>query len=221
MSEAKSQGLLLQAIPYLGTGRILKVFSREAGLISLFTKKKTLGSLASPFCIGEWIYRKRPGGDLYTLQDASLIDPLLGLRHSFHCLSAAGLMAQDILKSQLPIETSPALYDLLCSYFKQLHSFLHPEILSTSFRLKLLLHEGLLSLTKHCSHCPHAALHLSEGESFCSFHAPLPSIEFTQIEWEQLHLLAFASKFSLLHEIQIQPLLIEKSSILLNLGMGK
>ena len=212
MREEKNKGLLLQTIPYLGSSRILKVFTREAGLISLFTKTKNLGSLGSPFCIGEWIY-KGGKGDIYTLQDASLIDPLLDLRHSFASISSAGSMAQDILRSQLPEQASPPLYDLLGGYFKKLAQFSQPEILVISFRLKLLLHEGLLSLNTQCTRCAHKALHLSRGESFCLNHSLSTGLTFTQIEWDQLHQLAFASKFSLLNELNIPPSFMEKISV--------
>ena len=213
MTEEKSAGLLLQTIPYLGSGRILKVFTGQAGLISLFTKKKNLGSMASPFCIGEWVYKKGQR-DLYSLKDASLLDPLLGLRQSFAAISAAGSIAQDILKSQMPDEAAAPLYELACSYFKKLSEFTQPEILSTSFRLKLLLHEGLLSLKPHCTSCSEKALHLSQGESFCPNHASFKGVPFSEGEWGQLHLLAFASKFSLLRELRIKPSLIEKISFL-------
>lgn len=215
MSEEKNLGLLLQAIPYLGTGRILKVFTREAGLISLFTKKKNLGSLASPFCTGEWVYKKGLG-EIYTLKEASLIDPLLDLRKSFNSISAAGLMAQDILKSQLPEQPAESLYDLLYTYLKKLSEFTHPEVLAMSFRLKLLLHEGLLSLKTQCSQCLERALHLSKGESFCINHSLFTGLTFTQTEWDQLYQLAFASKFSLLNEQKIKHSLIEKISSLSN-----
>lgn len=215
MNETKSEGLLLQTIPYLGTGRILKIFTRESGLISLFTKKKNLGSLGSPFCIGEWIYKKG-STDLHPLKDASLIHPLLELRTSFHLLSTAGSIAQDILKSQLPITSPHHLYELLISYFKKLPQFKHPEILLISFRLKLLIHEGLLSLNAQCTRCPENAQHLLHGESFCIHHALGRGIEFSQTAWQQLHLLAFASKFSSLEHLSIESSLIEKSSLLLD-----
>jgi DNA repair protein RecO (recombination protein O) len=208
--EEKTEGLLLQTVPYLGQSRILKIFSKKEGLITLFTKKKNLNALGSPFCIGEWAYKKGKG-DMDLLQDGSLIDPLLDLRKSFAALSAAGSMAQDILTSQLPAQEALALYELLRSYFKKLPQFIHPEILAISFRLKLLLLEGLLSLKNHCAHCRAPANHLCKGESFCASHAPFPSISFTFAEWQQLHCLAFAQKFSLLQELKMEPSFIKKS----------
>jgi DNA repair protein RecO (recombination protein O) len=213
MTEEKSIGILLQAIPYLGQGRILKVFTKDFGLITLFTKKKNLGSLTSPFCIGEWVYKKGLS-DLYTLKDASLIDPLLPLRSSFAHLSCAGQIAQEILKSQLSSQKAEALYELLSCYFKQIHYFENPQVLSMSFRLKLLLHEGLLSIQSQCSRCEEMANHLSEGESFCLIHAKVNSVAFSKEEWDQLELMTFAQKFSLLQKVEVDTALIEKMGLI-------
>jgi DNA repair protein RecO len=213
--EKVSQGLLLQAIPYLGSGRILKVFTRKEGLISLFTKTRKLGSLGSPFCIGEWVYQDG-SKDLYKLKDASLVDPLLDLRTSFEAISSAGLIAQEILKSQLPSPTSPLLYELLIKYFKKLSQFTNPEILPLSFRCKLLLYEGLLSLKNTCAHCANPALCLFRGESFCPDHAPITAAIFTPLEWEQLLLLTWAPQFSLLQALEIKPPLIKKMKLILD-----
>ena len=207
--EEKQQGLLLHSIPYLNNSHILKIFTQEEGLISIFTKKKDHRALASPFCIAEWVYKKRQS-DMYTLLDGSLLDPLLDLRQSFASLSAAGSMAQDILKSQLPSQASPQLYALLCSYFKKIPQFKTPEILAISFRLKLLLHEGLLSLKPDCSLCSRPASILAQGESFCPSHAPSPNLHFTPEEWAQLHALTFASNFSSIHPLELNPSLAQK-----------
>ena len=98
--QAKSHGILLQAIPYLGKGRIFKILTEEDGLITLIAKKPSL-ALISPFCIAEWVYQKRQR-DIFTLTEYSLLDALLGLRQSYEALSTAGSMAQDLLQTQLP-----------------------------------------------------------------------------------------------------------------------
>ena len=169
--EEKTPGLLLQAIPYLGQKKILKVFT-PLGLISLFAKTSQL----TPFCIAEWVYQKTEK-ELYPLSDTTLLDPLSELRQSYNLLTAAGTMAKDLLRSQLPNKGSPELYQLACLYFKKLPA--SPDMLVASFRLKLLLHEGLLSSD------------------------PEPS--FTPTEWEQVATLAFARQFSTLYGLPAAP----------------
>ncbi len=142
MKEEKTEGLLLQSIPYLGTQTILKVFTPELGLLSLIVKK----GIFQPFCIGEWVYIEKTQG-LYPLKDASVFEHFLELRTSFAILSAAGKIGRALLQSQLPGKGG-GLYALAIAYLKKLPQFSHPETLVCSFFLKLLLHDGLLSLKK-------------------------------------------------------------------------
>jgi hypothetical protein len=173
MTEEKTQGLLLQSIPYLGQQKILKVLTADHGLISLFAKSGKFPT--TPFCIAEWVYRASHK-ELHSLKDATLLDPLLELRQDFAILSTAGAIAQDLLRTQFPNRKAP--FALACAYLKKLPA-LNPKILLASFRLKLLLHEGLLSPERE----------------------PL----FTPTEWEQISTLAFARQFSLLEGLQAAP----------------
>jgi DNA repair protein RecO len=210
--QIKSQGILLQVIPFLGKGRVFKVFMNDAGLITLMAKKPS-HALFSPFCIAEWIYRKKQS-EMVALTEGSLIDSLLDLRQSYAALTAAGSMAKDLLRTQLPEKPSPGLYSLLSSYFKKIVVFEHPSVLAASFRVKLLLHEGLLALQTICAHCDQEASFLAQGESVCPAHISPFAIGFSPAEWQILHRLAFARQFSLLQEIDGAPALNEKISAL-------
>ncbi|HSX25924.1 MAG TPA: DNA repair protein RecO [Chlamydiales bacterium] len=175
--EEKCQGVLLQSIAYLGKKRILKIVTPEEGLLTLMAK--SMSALTTPFCIAEWVYRKTTK-EIHPFIDGTLLDPLLELRQNYATLISAGAMAQDLLRSQFPAKKDPALYQLFCAYLKKLPHFSKPEILAASFRLKLLLHEGLLSL-QH------------------------PSPHFTDEEWKITTLLAYSRQFSLLQEIEQAP----------------
>lgn len=197
MSEEKTPGLLLQAIPYLGSKKILKIFTPGAGLLSLFAKRVKNTALVSPFCLAEWVYQKG-NREIYSLVDGSLTDGLFNLRSNYEVLSAAGEIAQDLLKTQLPGKPSHDLFALTSAIFQKLPSFKHPEILSALFRLKLLLHEGLLSLEPTCGKCPSPATHLFQGESLCLRHAAYPGWTFSPEEWEHLLTLSSARSFEAL-----------------------
>ncbi len=165
-------GLLLQAIPYLGQKKILKVFTPEQGLISLFANKTKL----APFCLAEWVYKKNQK-EIHPLQDATLLDPFLHLREDYDILIAAGAIAQDLLKTQMPGKKAPELFDLALLYLRKLLG--SPKMLVASFRLKILLHEGLLS------------------------NEPDPA--FSSSEWEQVHTLAFSRKLSIIQSLAAAP----------------
>lgn len=131
-----TQGLLLQAIPYLGKKQILKVLAPDLGLLSFIAAKNA----PAPFCTGEWVYRKSER-EIHSLHDFSLTDPLLHLRDSYLILSSAGQIAADLLRTQFPGKKGP--FDLAHACLKKLS--LNPGAIAASFRLKLLIHEGLLS----------------------------------------------------------------------------
>ncbi len=165
-------GLLLQSIPYLGQKKILKIFTPEKGLLSFFASKTNL----DPFCLAEWVYRPTER-DIHSLRDSTLLDPFLHLRESYPALLAAGSIAQDLLKTQMPNKKASELFELALLYFRKLPA--SPELLAASFRLKLLLHEGLLS---------------SE-----------PDPAFSPPEWDQVHTLAFSRKISTILTLTAAP----------------
>lgn len=165
-------GLLLQQYPYLGKKKILKIFTPEHGLISLFAQKTAL----TPFALAEWVYRKSTK-EIHSLQEETLIDPLLHLRENYSFLSAAGSIAQDLLRTQMPGKKATELFDLALFYMKKLP--LSPELIAASFRLKLLLHEGMLSSD------------------------PEPS--FTPEEWTQVYTLAFSRNLTAIQSVLAPP----------------
>lgn len=168
----KTVGLLLQSVPYLGKKKILKVFTKDHGLLSFFVNETKL----TPFCLGEWIYRKTEK-EMHSLKEANLLDPLEALRGSYETLLAAGAIAKDLLTTQMPNKKSDDLFDLTYLYLKKLPQ--NPESLRASFRLKLLLHEGLLD------HDPHP--------------------QFTKEEWDQVEILAFGRSIQSMQSIKSAP----------------
>lgn len=204
----RQPAILIQSTPYLDHGHILKAFSQNRGLLSFLSKKKSLSYLA-PFSIAECVY-KVGKTDLHLLLDGSLIDSLLNLRSSYAILSAAGSIANDLLRSQLPGKSSPDLFALVQSYLKQLPQFPEPRILTASFRLKLLLHEGLIALQAQCCQCQTRAFLLVHGESFCLSHAPKAALRYTADQWETLLTLTFAKTFTQLKQCVLTPCLEER-----------
>jgi len=209
----KQEGILLQAIPYLGSHRILKVFTPDAGLLTLMAKYVNMKKAAhtTPFCRAEWVYRKS-AGEMHPLKDATLLDPLHQLRTSYDILFSAGSIAGDLLRSQLPHRSSQGLYKLLLACLQHLPR--SPAAIAQSFRLKLLQFEGLLRLQPTCARCPAAATHISGGESLCSSHASVQSQRFEQEEWECLLMLGLGRRFSDFEMIHPSPSLIEKTALM-------
>ncbi|MBF8263423.1 MAG: putative repair protein recO [Parachlamydiales bacterium] len=200
----RHEGILLQTIPYLGSHRILKIFTPDAGLISLMAKhiKTNNAAVTTPFCRAEWVYRKSIG-EIHPLKDFAMLDPLQELRESYNIISSAGSIARDLLRSQLPGRSAKSLYELLIASFRHLKT--NPAAIALSFRLKLLQFEGLIRLEPHCMRCGAAANHLSGGESLCASHARPPSFALDDPEWGLLLKLGLGRRFSEFAALQPTP----------------
>lgn len=78
MATIKSPGIILRKTPYSETSLILKVYTRESGLITLMAKgAKRRGSkfagLLDFFTLNQFIYSEKSRTEIHTLTDASLI----------------------------------------------------------------------------------------------------------------------------------------------------
>lgn len=214
MEEKKIEGLLLQATPYLGTQKILKILTPSDGLITVMAKKRALNVLYSPFLIAEWVYRKGKG-EIHTLKDATLICDLSGLRKNYQVITVAGQIAQDLLKTQWPEKPGSGPYLLAVAFLKKLELSSCPDTLLASFRLKLLLHDGFLALEEKCTQCNAPASTIGDGGSFCQEHAIFP-IRFSPAEWEQLHHLTFGRQFQFLESLKNEKAIYEKIEQIFN-----
>lgn len=214
MHEEKTEGIVLRSQDFKERHRIITLFTPQ-GLISLIVKsisrKNTrLLSLTTPFCHAEYHYR-RGNSELLRFHDGTILDDHFNLRQSLSSLQTAGALANAILTSQLPDKPSPALFVLYKSYHKQVPCFPNPAALLASFYLKLLKHEGLLTVTSHCASCEEApACQLYNGESLCGRHNTQGAMQFLPAEWKLLLSLDNAQQFSALRSLTLPPPLSQK-----------
>ena len=215
MRDEKTEGIVLRSLEYKDRQRIITVFTAECGLISLIVKgishrSQHLLALTSPFCQAEFHFA-RGRSNLFRFIDGTVTEDHLSLRQKFSFLQTAGSMANAILRSQLPEKPSPTLYAFFCAYLKQASLFEAPQALTASFLLKMLKHEGLLALNKHCLRCgTMPSSYLEKGESLCQDHAPSHALYFSDEEWASLFQLAAAQQFSTLQQLKIDPSLSQK-----------
>jgi DNA repair protein RecO (recombination protein O) len=201
MEEEKSEGIVLRSIDYKERERIITVFTSNAGLISLIVKNISRRNshflaLSTPFCHAEFLYRKGRS-ELFRFQDGTVLDEMLSLRNHLGHLQAAGELVNAILYSQMPGKPASLLYALLSVYMKQIPHFENTDVLTASFYLKVLKHEGLLTLSEES---------LSHGE--LSIH--LPGGAFSPEESRRLEELLSVRHFERLKELKISPELCAK-----------
>ncbi len=218
MHEEKTEGIVLRSQDYKERHRIITLFTPQ-GLVSLIVrgisrKNTRLLSLTTPFCQGEYLYR-RGTSDLFSFRDGTVLNDHFGLRQSLKSLQIAGSLANAILSSQMPGKPSPALFVLYKSYHSQVPHFHDPAVLLASFYLKLLKHEGLLTVSTHCASCESPSpLLLHEGESLCTQHGATGGFRFTLPEWDLLLTLDNSLQFSALRDLTLPPSFTQKINAL-------
>jgi hypothetical protein len=145
--EYKTEGVILQTIPYQEHHRIAYVFTQDMGMISLLipgVSKPKLLALITPLTQLELVCRKKKS-ELFFLKEGYLVENYYFLRASWNLLQSAGKLGTVILKSQMPEKKAPKLYQLLTSCLKQLPRFQEPSTLLLLFYLKFLMHEGMIA----------------------------------------------------------------------------
>lgn len=149
-SEEKHEGLVLRSIDFRDRQKILTLFTPTMGIVSLIVKginrkKSHLLTLTSPFTCGEYLFRVSRS-TLYTFRDGTPLKTHNELRDNLDHIEAATLLVKALLTSQLPEKPAPDLYALTLTYLGLLSTVENPAAITSSFLLKLLKHEGLLSL---------------------------------------------------------------------------
>lgn len=217
MEKFTTEGIVLNAIPFRNYDCILTVFSPLQGLIKFFFKgaysqKKGNGSgTTTPLSIVEIVYTKGRG-DLHLCAEISVTDHNLALRNNLSVLEAACDMLQSISATQQPDKPAPELYRLFCMYLEKLPQISSPQILSSSFRLKLMRYEGVLAFLSHCSECSEMLndTWIHAGEAYCSSHTPPEALFLTKEERSLVERLAFCRDFGLLAETELTLPLVKK-----------
>ncbi len=152
----QTEGIILKAIPFREEDAILSLFTQEAGVIKLFCRgarsPRKGSALSVPLTQVEVIYKER-ASDLFSCQEMRMIHSFFELRGHLLHLEVASDFLRVILSSQLIGKPAPQLYALLCYYLRKIPQIADPWVLATSFRLKLIKHEGLAPFPLGCGEC--------------------------------------------------------------------
>jgi DNA repair protein RecO (recombination protein O) len=221
VKEERSEGIVLRAIPFSDTKKILTVFMPEEGLVSMATRALSpalshLACATSPLTCSEFIFRKGRG-EVYRLLEATPLDYNLALRTTTERINCAGEIVQILLKTQLPGKPAPLLYDLAKAYIHHIQQTLKPFNLLASFYLKFLKHEGLLHWTPLCAICKEHPVHaFCKGQGTCLYHRTSPFQLILMEKWATFGLLVEARSFRVLDELDLDPFIIDDLRQLLN-----
>ena len=208
MQKRQIEGIVVHTIPFKDYDRIVTLFAPHEGLIKLVAKgvnKKGKGYGMEPLAFIEVLCSEGRSG-LYTCYESAVLDSHLPLRSSLSVLNAACDMLQTISATQQPGKPAVELFQLLTASFMRLPATDYPATLASSFRLKTLRFEGLISPHFYCAACGISLNEKSfygEGGAYCELHAPQESVFFTQEEQDLFLLLAFCRDFALLRDLPL------------------
>lgn len=149
----KSEGIVCHALPFQDHDIILTVFTENEGMIKLFLKKALIrkdwrGAPISPLTRAEFIYTKGKS-ELFSCREISIINFHIKFRENLKWLEAALEILNSLRTTYCAMNPVPLIYRLCVRFLEAIPNLTDPMVLVSSFRLKILNHEGLLSSEPH------------------------------------------------------------------------
>lgn len=153
----RCEGVVLRYVNYADADRIVSVFTAAWGIKKGFARsarnsRKRFGPALEPFT--QALFHWRQGrGDLWTLQEADLINPRSGLRSDLDrlALAAYGVELVELLAAE--VEDHQRIYELLCGYLDFLNRGGDCAVARLLFELRLVYLLGYIPHLLHCSEC--------------------------------------------------------------------
>jgi DNA repair protein RecO (recombination protein O) len=113
----RSDAVVLRSIPYGETSRIVSLFTRERGRLSVMAKGARVpgsrfGAALQPLSYCQSVFYHKPGRGIHTLSDASLIEPLHRVHRDMERLSTGLRMVELVSALTHEEEANPFLFNL-------------------------------------------------------------------------------------------------------------
>lgn len=202
----RTEAIVLNVIPFQDSHQIATLFTLDGGLCRVIgsyarAPKNALFGILTPLNHIEVSFRPSRS-DLLKIEVASLINTHLDLRQNYDKLECACRMLALLAKAQFPHKPAPLLFTLLKNYLHLMQEAASPEAILASFQLKLLRHEGLISITNVCPLCGSEPkeIGIEEGRTVCKEHSP--SNLFTEEETAYFYGLALSTSMAFLKELE-------------------
>ncbi len=158
--DFRTRGLVLRCIDFSETSQIIRVFTRDQGILDMLAKGsrrpvRSSSSFSSPFDIAGWYdlnYRAR-GTDLHLATEARLVEGFDHLRRNLSAWIDASF-ALDLLRNSFsPGDPHPDLLREVLQYLKLLGYGRGRRRLRNRFVQSVLQESGVLPRWDHCSEC--------------------------------------------------------------------
>lgn len=151
------EGFIIKERDYLESSKILDVFTKKYGIISVISKgckkpKSSLCSLSSKMTYGNLnIYYKE--GKLSTLTNIDLINSLSTIKKDILKISYTTYIMELVFQVVKQIDIYEEIYDLFIDTVLKINDNLDPLVLTNILELKLLDYLGVSPMLDNCSIC--------------------------------------------------------------------
>lgn len=210
MNIYQSEGVVIQAVAFRDYDQIVTLFTPDHGIVKLIIKngrrKKVARGSCTPLTAVEFSW-KEGKGELGQCEEIITIRHYAALRTTLPLMEAGCDLLRAVQKSQPVGKVTPELYQLLLYYLEKLPLTRDPLVLTSSLRLKILRHEGVLGFPFQCSTCQqiiHEAFYWG-GALLCPHHSPPLAPRFETNDIALMETLTCCSSYSALKEAEISP----------------
>ncbi len=156
MEIVKTEGIVIGETNYSESSKILKVLTKEYGLISIMSKgcrnlKSKLRGISSKLVYANFYLVYKENG-ISTLTSADMIDTLKNIRMDINRISYASYLL-DLTEQVYKNSKNMEIYSLLISTLLKINEGYDPDVLTCIYELKLLEYLGIRPNVEECSIC--------------------------------------------------------------------
>jgi DNA repair protein RecO (recombination protein O) len=156
MPLIKTKGINLKSFKIGEADKIIRIFSRDHGKISLIAKgarkpKSKFGGRLEPLAYNEYLLAT--GKSLYVLSQVGTIESFYKLREDEEQLKAAAFAVKLIDSSTDDGQKNPELFDLLLNSLQMIGEGIQVDVFKLFFQLRLMEIEGFFPYLDGCVKC--------------------------------------------------------------------
>lgn len=163
----KWEGIVIRTIPYGESNKIVTLYSREAGKVTVMARgakkpRSKFAAITQPFTHGSFLIRK--GRGMGTLSQGEQIESMRFIREDLEATAYASYVVEIIDRLTEQDERIHGVYDLLYEALHAINEGYDPEAISLFVEWKMLPVGGIHPILHECANC-----HATEGEFAFSF----------------------------------------------------
>jgi DNA repair protein RecO (recombination protein O) len=152
----KTEAIVLRAIDYGETNRIVTLLTRDYGKLSVMAggakkPRSRLTAAAQPFTHSYWLLYGGKG--MLRASQAEVIDSFRSIREDLNKTAYCAYLMELTERFTEEKEPSEGLFFLILSLMRQLSAGKDAEILARIFEMKMLRLAGIEPDLSHCAHC--------------------------------------------------------------------